>query len=97
LLANTPSAKATLSLSYAGGPFSASGSLRAVKGYSWAAGVFIGYIEPNVTFNANAGYDINNNFKLFVNATNLFDNDKFEIYGGSVNGRRVLGGLTARF
>ncbi|HEX7024595.1 MAG TPA: TonB-dependent receptor, partial [Gemmatimonadales bacterium] len=97
LLANTPSAKATVSLSYAGGPLSASASLRAVKGYSWAAGVFAGYIEPNVTFNANAGYDINNNFKLFVNATNLFDNKRFEIYGGSVNGRRVLGGLTARF
>jgi len=97
LLANTPSAKATLSLSYAGSRLSASTSVRAVKGYSWAAGAFAGYIEPNVTFNANAGYDINNNFKAFVNATNLFDNDKFEIYGGSVNGRRVLAGLTARF
>jgi outer membrane receptor protein involved in Fe transport len=97
LLANTPSAKATVSLSYAANRLSASASVRAVKGYSWAAGVFIGYIEPNVSFHANAGYDINNNFKAFVNATNLFDNDKFEIYGGSVNGRRVLAGLTARF
>jgi outer membrane receptor protein involved in Fe transport len=97
LLANTPSAKATVSLSYAANKLSASASMRAVKGYSWAAGVFVGYIEPNVTFNANAGYDINNNFRAFVNATNLFDNDKFEIFGGSVNGRRVLAGLTARF
>jgi outer membrane receptor protein involved in Fe transport len=97
LLANTPSAKATLGMSFADGRFSAGTSVRAVKGYSWAAGVFVGYIEPNVTFNANAGYDINNNFKVFVTGTNIFDNKKFEIYGGSVNGRRILGGVTTRF
>ncbi len=97
LLANTPSAKATLGVSFADGRFSAGTSMRAVKGYSWAAGVFTGFIEPNVTFNANAAYDINNNFKVFVTGTNIFDNKKFEIYGGSVNGRRILGGLATRF
>jgi len=97
LLANTPSAKATASLSYADGRLSGSGSLRAVKGYAWAAGVYTGYIEPNITLDANVGYDLNNNFKVFVNANNVLDNRKFEIYGGSVNGRRVLGGVTARF
>ena len=97
LLANTPGVKGTLSLTYAGPRFSASSSLRAVKGYSWAAGVFAGYIEPNVTVNADAGYDLNNNFKVFLNAQNVFDNRKFEIYGGSVIGRRILGGLTTRF
>jgi len=97
LLANTPSAKATLGVSFADGRFSAGTNVRAVKGYSWAAGVFAGYIEPNVTFNANAAYDINNNFKVFVTGTNVFDNKKFEIYGGTVNGRRILGGVTTRF
>ncbi len=97
LLANTPGAKMTLSLSYAGRRFSAASSLRAVKGYSWAAGVYAGYIEPNVTIDANAGYDLNNNFKVFLNANNLFNNRKFEIYGGSVNGRRILGGISTRF
>ena len=97
LLANTPSAKATLGVSFADGRFSAGTSVRAVKGYSWAAGVFTGFIEPNVTFNANAAYDINNNFKVFVTGTNVFDSKKFEIYGGTVNGRRVLGGVTTRF
>ena len=50
-----------------------------------------------MTLNADVGYDLNNNFKVFLNATNLFDNRKFEIYGGSVNGRRILGGITTRF
>ena len=97
LLANTPSAKATVGLSFADGRFTAGTSLRAVKGYAWAAGVFTGFIEPNVTVNANTAYDINNNFKVFLTGTNLFDNEKFEIYGGSVNGRRVLAGVTTRF
>ena len=97
LLANTPSAKATASLSFADKKFSASANIRAVKGYSWAAGVFTGFIEPNVSVGASAAYDVNNNFKLFVSGTNVFDSKKFEIYGGSVNGRRILGGVTARF
>jgi outer membrane receptor protein involved in Fe transport len=97
LLANTPSAKATVSLSFADGRFTAGTSMRAVKGYSWAAGVFTGYIEPSVTFNANAAYDVNNNFKVFVTGTNVFDSERFEVYGGSVNGRRILVGLTSRF
>lgn len=97
LLANTPSAKATLSLSYADRRFTASTNVRAVRGYSWAAGVFAGFIEPNVSFGADLAYDVNNNFKVFMTGTNVFDSKKFEIYGGSVNGRRILGGVTARF
>jgi outer membrane receptor protein involved in Fe transport len=97
LLANTPSAKATVGLSFADRGLTLGTSLRAVKGYAWAAGVFTGFIEPNVTVNANAAYDINNNFKVFLTGTNVFDNEKFEIYGGSVNGRRILAGVTTRF
>ena len=97
LLANTPSVKGTLGLAFADNKLSLGANVRTVKGYSWAAGVFVGYIEPNTTFNANAAYDINNNFKVFVTGHNLFDSEKFEIYGGSVNGRRVLAGVTTRF
>ena len=97
LLANTPSAKGTLSLSYAERRLSAATSLRVVKGFSWAAGVFAGYIEPSVTLDANVGYDINNNFKVFLNGNNVLNNRRFSVYGGSVNGRRIMGGVTTRF
>ena len=97
LLANTPSAKATVSLSFADKKLSAGTSLRAVKGYACAAGAFTGFIEPNVSIDANVAYDLNNNFKVFATANNLTDSQKFAIYGGSVNGRRVLAGLTTRF
>ncbi|HEV8600845.1 MAG TPA: TonB-dependent receptor [Gemmatimonadales bacterium] len=97
LLANTPSAKGTLSLAYAERQLSAATSLRVVKGFSWAAGAFAGYIEPSVTLDANVGYDINNNFKVFLNGNNVLNNRTFSVYGGSVNGRRIMGGVTTRF
>ena len=97
LLANTPSVKGSVSLSYAERRLTASSSLRLVRGFPWAAGVFAGFIEPSVTLDANVGYDVNNNIKVFVNGNNLFDNRTFAVYGGSVNGRRILGGVTARF
>ena len=97
LLPNTPSAKGTISLSYAQRKLSAASSLRVVKGFSWAAGVYAGYIEPNVTLDANVGYDLSNNLKLFLNGNNIFNDRKFSVYGGSVNGRRIMGGVTTRF
>ncbi|HET9276342.1 MAG TPA: TonB-dependent receptor [Gemmatimonadales bacterium] len=97
LLANTPKWKGTLSASYAERRFQGGASMRTSGGYSWAAGVFAGYVEPVTTFDLNASYDINNNFRLFATGTNVFDNRHFAIYGGSVIGRRILGGVTARF
>ena len=44
-----------------------------------------------------AGYRINNNVRVHATATNLFDQQRFQMFGGSVIGRRVLGGITASF
>ena len=98
LLANTPSAKGNVSLTYANRQgFDASATFRAVKGYDWAAGVFIGYIEPQTQVDASVGYNVNNNLRVFATGINVFDQQRYAIYGGSVNGRRILAGLTTRF
>ncbi|MGH7562179.1 MAG: TonB-dependent receptor [Gemmatimonadales bacterium] len=97
LLANTPKWKGTLSGTYAANRLTAGASMRTASGFSWAAGVFAGYIESFTTFDVNASYDLNNNFRIFGTATNVLDEKHFDIYGGSVNGRRALGGITARF
>jgi len=98
LLANTPRAKGYVSLSYAGRQGLDLGlTFRSAKGYEWAAGVFAGYIESQNTVDANAGYAVNNHLRVFLTGTNVFDQQRFAIYGGSVNGRRILGGLTTRF
>ena len=98
LLANTPRAKGNISVSYAGrSGFDAGVTFRAAKGFDWAAGVFAGYIESQSTIDANAGYEVNNNLRVYVTGLNVFDQQRYAIYGGSVNGRRILGGVTARF
>jgi iron complex outermembrane receptor protein len=98
LVPNTPSKKATFSLSYAGAQgFDGNVLLRLVDGYQWAAGVFQGYVPASEFLNVSAGYRINNYVRLHATATNLFDQQRFQMYGGSVIGRRILGGVTATF
>ncbi len=98
LVPNTPSKKANLSLSYAGAQgFDGNVTLRLVDGYAWAAGVFQGYVPASEFLNVSAGYRINNYVRIHATATNLFDQQRFQMYGGSVIGRRILGGLTGTF
>jgi outer membrane receptor for ferrienterochelin and colicins len=98
LLPNTPSKKANLAVSYAGGQgFDANVSLRLVDGYQWAAGIFNGYVPSSEFLNLSAGFRINNNLRIHGTATNLLDQKRFQLFGGSVIERRVLGGITANF
>jgi outer membrane receptor for ferrienterochelin and colicins len=98
LLPNTPSKKATLSVSYVGQQgFDGNVSVRLVDGYEWAAGLFSGYVPASEFVNVSAGYRVNNYFRVHATATNLLDQERFQMYGGSVVGRRVLGGVTANF
>jgi len=98
LVPNTPSKKATFSLSYTGAQgFDGNVTLRLVDGYDWAAGVFQGYVPASEFLNLSAGYRINNYVRVHATATNLFDQQRFQMYGGSVIGRRILGGVTATF
>ncbi|HEX5963579.1 MAG TPA: TonB-dependent receptor [Gemmatimonadales bacterium] len=95
---NTPSKKANFAVSYAGEQgFDADVSVRLVDGYQWAAGIFEGYVPASEFVNLSAGYRINNNLRIHGTATNLLDEKRFQLYGGSVIGRRVLGGITANF
>jgi outer membrane receptor protein involved in Fe transport len=98
LLPNTPSKKATLSVSYAGQQgLDGNVTLRLSDGYDWATGVFQGYVPSSELLNVSAGYRINNYVRIHATATDLFDQQRFQMFGGSVIGRRVLGGVTATF
>jgi iron complex outermembrane receptor protein len=98
LLPNTPSKKGSLSLTYAGlQGIDANVTVKLVDGYPWAAGVFQGYVPSNEFVNVSAGNRVNNYLRVHATATNLFDEKRFQLYGGSVIGRRVLGGITATF
>ena len=98
LVPNTPAHKGSLALAYESrGGFDLGGSVRLTSGYPWAAGLFSGYIPAAQTINAHIGYQATPQFKVFASATNLLDQQRFQIYGGSVNGRRVIAGVTAAF
>jgi outer membrane receptor protein involved in Fe transport len=98
LVPNTPSKKANLALSYARQQgFDANVSLRLIDGYQWAAGVFQGYVPSSEFLSLGAGYQVNHYLRIYGNATNVLDQKRFQLYGGSVLRRRVLGGLTASF
>ena len=97
LLPNTPSKKVTLGLSYVGAAFDGNATLRMVDGYQWAAGVFQGYVPASEILNVGAGFRLNNNIRIHGAVTNVFDQEHFQLYGGSVLRRRALAGLTANF
>ncbi len=98
IVPNTTRHKGNVSLTYTGVQgFDASVKARLTEAYDWAAGVFQGKIPSSQTINLSAGYRVNNFVRFYGMVTNLLDQDRFQLYGGSVIGRRVLGGVTATF
>src|SRR5690606_9454368 len=99
LVPNTPKSKGTVTLAYQGisNGFDGSVSLRAVAGYDWAAGVVVGKVPSSEFVNASLGYRLTPNFRLFAVGTNILDQQRYQLFGGSVLGRRVIGGLTTTF
>jgi outer membrane receptor protein involved in Fe transport len=98
LLPNTPKHKGNIALMYASTRgLELNASVRLLTGYPWAAGVFSGYVPAAQFLNASAAYRTTEHLKLFVTGTNVLDQHRFQLYGGSVIGRRVIGGVTATF
>ncbi|MEK6597795.1 MAG: hypothetical protein AABY91_05640, partial [Gemmatimonadota bacterium] len=93
-----PKWRTRLALSYNGRTgLDARVGIRTSSAFPWAAGAFAGWIESGTIFDADFGYRINNNLRAYVSGQNVFDKQWFSIYGGSVNGSRILGGITANF
>jgi hypothetical protein len=44
-----------------------------------------------------AGYQVNGWLRIHAVSTNVFDQKRYQVYGGSVLGRRLLAGVTATF
>ena len=98
LLPNTAKHRATGTISYRGRQgLDLRVSARIVDEFQWAAGVFAGTVPARQTVTASAGYAVNPNLRIHVIATNVFDQQRFHLAGGSVIGRRVMGGVTAAF
>ena len=92
---NTPHNKGTVAMSYAGRQgIDVAVDARMVAGYHWTSGIWDGDIPASQTVNLQAGYRIDSHVRVYANATNLLDQQRYQFYGGSVIGRRVLVGMT---
>jgi outer membrane receptor protein involved in Fe transport len=98
LTPNTPHNKGTVAFDYAGRQGIDVGvDARIVSRYHWRTGVWNGDVPASQIVNLNVGYRVNPYLRAFANATDLFDQQRFQVYGGAVIGRRVLAGVTSTF
>ena len=99
LFHNTPEHKGTVALEYAGRQGITLGvDARIVDWVPLDARACGTGISRRVrVVNLHAGYRINPHVRVYAIGTNILDQQHFEIYGGSVNGRRVLAGVTTTF
>jgi outer membrane receptor protein involved in Fe transport len=70
--------------------------LRVDERYTWRSGLWAGTVPASQTVDVNAGYPIGDQFRLDLIVTNLFDQRRFHLFGGSVVGRRILATLAWR-
>lgn len=98
LAPNTPKHKFNLGFVYQNRlGFDLNANLRYVDEYEWAAGIFEGVVPSYTVLDVAAGYRMTEKTRFGFAATNLLDNKHFELFGGSVNGRRVLLSLAYQF
>jgi outer membrane receptor protein involved in Fe transport len=98
VLPNTPEHKVKLSLAYHGeNGLSARADARFVSSFPWSSGIFTGPVPASQTVDLSAGYAVSERVTVRGVATNVFDQERYQIFGGSVLERRVLGSVTMTF
>lgn len=90
LLPNGPQNKYTAGLSYNATKFNTSLKYRSVEGFPWAAGVFVGAVPSYDVVDLGVVYNINPNWQVGLDVSNLLDDEHFESFGGDLLSRRAL-------
>lgn len=98
LVPNTPEHKVNLAAAYRGrNGLDFRVAARFVSSYDWAAGTFFGEVPSSESLDVSAGYQLTDWLRVHAVGTNIFDQRRYQVYGGSVIGRRILAGVTANF
>lgn len=97
ILLNAPENQFGFGLSYGGDRVSASVKYRHSEGYAWNAGVFKGDVPSFDLVDLSATYQVTSNIELGLNVSNLFDDEKYQIVGGDLIGRRALAHIAFSF
>ena len=90
LLPNTPTHAFSLGLAFDQARFGGSIDLRWVDDFRWSNGFVLGDVPSYTTVDATVLYPLSDQVSLGLNVTNLFDNDHWESFGGSILRRRAL-------
>jgi iron complex outermembrane receptor protein len=72
-------------------------SAKYVPGFDWAAGIFRGPIPAYTLVNLTGTYVLSSSYTINLNVSNLLDRKHYQIFGGSLLGRRAMVTLTASF
>lgn len=95
---NTPEHKFKLGLEYhKGEKLDASVHVRHVDRFQWMAGIFRGDVPSYTLVDLSGGYQLGRNLRLNFVVTNLLDHEHFQLFGGSLIGRRAIGSITVDF
>ncbi len=97
IVPNTPRHKANVRIGYTGSQFDAWAGANVKTAHDWSSGFFQGRVPSSQRIDAGVGYLVLPRVRVHAVATNLLDEATYHIYGGSVDRRRILVGLTAYF
>ncbi|MEO8168046.1 MAG: TonB-dependent receptor, partial [bacterium] len=94
LLPNAPKHKANAAVNYQRDNYQIAVSVKYIPQYDWAAGIYKGPILTYTLVNLSASYQFTHQLGVTLNVTNLLDRRHYQIFGGSLIGRRAVVGMT---
>lgn len=79
------------------GGYEVGAKVKYVPSFDWSAGIFQGRILAYTIVDLSAKYHLTEHFDITANVANLLNREHYEIFGGSMLGRRAMVSLTATF
>ncbi|HEX5043651.1 MAG TPA: TonB-dependent receptor [Candidatus Polarisedimenticolaceae bacterium] len=97
LVPNAPENKFNLGIGWRNDTVDVGVNLRWVDSFAWATGVFVGEVPSYSVVDLHASWALRRNVTLGMTGTNVLDDEHYEIFGGDVLQRRLLGYVTWSF
>jgi outer membrane receptor protein involved in Fe transport len=91
---NTSANAVNVGLAYTTPQLDARAMVHVVEGFDWASGVYLGRIPSRSPVDVSLGWQARSWLNVHGAVTNLLDQRRYQVFGGSVIGRRALVGMT---
>jgi len=97
ILPNTPAHRFNFGVTYASDRADVSMQYRWVDDFRWGGGIFTGHVKSYNLVDFVANYHLNNGISLGFNISNLLDNRHYQIFGGDILRRNIVGTFSYRW